>query len=50
MLIYSVECACESEGLAICSEDGGVDVACRREEDSDRYKDDTEEGCGGGNE
>ena len=50
VVINSYECTCEGERLAICSEDGGVDVACGREEDSDRYKDDTEDGCHGGDE
>ena len=50
VVINSDECSCESERLAICSEDGGVDVACGREEDSDRYKDDAEDGCHGGDE
>ena len=48
VIIYAYESACESEGLAVGSEDGRVDVACRREEDSDRYKDDAEDGCHGG--
>ena len=50
MIIYAYECSCEGEGLAVSSEDGRVDVACGREEDSDRYKDDTEDGCHGGDE
>ena len=50
VVINSDECACESERLAIRSEDGGVDVACRWQEDSDRYKGDAEDGCHGGNE
>ena len=50
MIIYAYERTCESECLAVVSEDGGVYVACGRKEDSDRYKGDTEEGCGGGNE
>ena len=50
VIINSDECACEGEGLAVGSEDGGVDVACGREEDSDRYKDDAEDGCHGGDE
>ena len=28
VVVYSDECACESERLAVGSEDGGVDVAC----------------------
>ena len=50
MVVYSDECACEGEGLAVGSEDGRVDVACRREEDSNRYKDDAEDGCHCGDE
>ena len=50
MVIYAYECACESEGLAVGCEDGRVDVAGRREEDSDRYKGDAEDGCHGGDE
>ena len=44
MIIYTDEGTCEGEGLSVCCEDGGVDVACGREEDSDRYKGDAEEG------
>ena len=50
VVINSDECTCESEGLSVGSEDGGVYVACGREEDSDRYNDDTEDGCHGGDE
>ena len=50
MIIYSDESACEGEGLAVGCEDSGVDVACGRQEDSDRYKDDAEDGCYGGDE
>ena len=50
VVINSDECSCEGEGLAVGSEHSGVDVACGREEDSDRYKDDTEDGCHGGDE
>ena len=50
VVIYSDECSCEGEGLAVGSEDGRVDVACRWQEDSDRYKGDAEDGCHGGDE
>ena len=50
MVIYAYECACESERLAVGSEDGRVDVAGRGQEDSDRYKGDAEDGCHGGDE
>ena len=50
VVINSDECACEGEGLAVGSEDGRVDVACGRQEDSDRYKGDAEDGCHGGDE
>ena len=48
MIIYAYECSCEGEGLAVGCEDGRVDVACGREEDSDRYKDDAKKRGGGG--
>ena len=50
VVIHSDEGSCEGERLSVGSEDGGVDVTCGREEDSDRYKDDTEDGCHGGDE
>ena len=50
MVVYAYECSCEGERLAVGSEDGGVDVACGREEDSDRYKGDAKSGCHGGDE
>ena len=48
MVIYSDECSCEGERLAVGSEYGGVNVAGRREEDSNRYKGDAEDSCHGG--
>ena len=48
MVINACECTCEGEGLAVGCEDGRVYVACGREEDSDRYKGDAEDGCHGG--
>ena len=48
MIFYAYERTCESECLAVGSEDGGVYVACGREEDSDRYKDDAKKRGGGG--
>ena len=50
VVLYAYECACESERLAVGSEDGRVDVAGRGQEDSDRYKGDAEDGCHGGDE
>ena len=50
VVVYSDECACESERLAVCSEHSGVDVACRGQEDSNRYKGDAEDGCHSGDE
>ena len=50
VVVYTYESACEGEGLAVGSEDGGVDVACRWQEDSDRYKGDAEDSCHGGDE
>ena len=50
MVIHSDECSCEGERLSVGSADGGVDVACGREEASDRYKGDAEDGCHGGDE
>ena len=50
VVVYSDECACESERLAVGSEDGRVDVAGRWQEDSDRYKGDAEDGCHCGDE
>ena len=50
MVINTDEGACEGEGLAVGCEDGGVDVACGRKEDSDRYKGDAKDGCHGGDE
>ena len=50
MVIHADEGTCEGERLSVCCEGGGVDVACGRKEDSDRYEADTEDGCGGGNE
>ena len=50
VIIYAYECSCEGEGLAVGCEDGRVDVACGRQEDSDRYKGDAEDGCHGGDE
>ena len=50
VVVYSDECSCEGERLAVGSEYGGVDVACRWQEDSDRYKGDAEDGCHCGDE
>ena len=50
VVVYAYECSCEGERLAVGSEDGGVNVACRGQEDSDRYKGDAEDGCHGGDE
>ena len=50
VVVYAYESACEGEGLAVGCEDSGVDVACGRQEDSDRYKGDAEDGCYGGDE
>lgn len=50
MVIHSDEGSCEGERLAVSSLDGGVDVSGGWKEDSDRYKDDTEDGCHGGDE
>ena len=50
MVVYTDEGTCEGEGLSVCCEDGGVDVACGWQHDSHRYEADTKDGCGGGNE
>ena len=50
VIIYAYEGTCESEGLAVGCEYGGVDVACGWQHDGNRYEADTEDGCGGGNE
>ena len=50
VVVYADEGACEGEGLTVCCEYGGVDVACGWQHDGNRYEADTEDGCGGGNE
>ena len=50
VVVYTYESACEGEGLAVGCEDGRGDVACRWQEDSDRYKGDAEDSCDGGDE